>query len=123
MKVEQRIGRVDRIGQTRPVQVRNLFLTNERGDCLDERVLIVLQDRINVFQESIGSLDPILGDVEDEIRRVALEVETKDQEEAFQELGQQLGMRMYEARRMAEIIDQDFIMSVTAFAWTQRTGC
>lgn len=55
MRVEQRIGRVDRIGQTRPVTIYNLV----NVDTIEERVLDVLEKRIRLFEESIGSLDPI----------------------------------------------------------------
>jgi superfamily II DNA or RNA helicase len=63
MKVEQRIGRVDRIGQRRTVQIWNLAC----ADTVEERVLDVLQRRIGLFEESVGSLDPILGNLEDDI--------------------------------------------------------
>ena len=59
MKVEQRIGRLDRIGQTAPVRIYNLYCEGT----VEERVLEVLANRIGLFQESVGSLDPILGTV------------------------------------------------------------
>ncbi len=60
MKVEQRIGRLDRIGQRRDVHVYNFSLL----DTVEERVLEVLSRRINAFEETIGGLDPILGQME-----------------------------------------------------------
>ena len=60
MKVEQRIGRVDRIGQNEPVVVFNLFVE----ETIEERVLDVLEHRINLFKEAIGGLEPILGEIE-----------------------------------------------------------
>src|SRR5439155_3769133 len=45
MRVEQRIGRLDRIGQTRPVHVYNLYCE----DTVEERVLDVLANRIGLF--------------------------------------------------------------------------
>jgi SNF2 family DNA or RNA helicase len=63
MKVEQRIGRVDRIGQKRTVQIWNLACAGT----IEERVLNVLQVRIGLFEDSVGSLDPILGTLEDDI--------------------------------------------------------
>ena len=68
MRVEQRIGRLDRIGQKRPVRIYNLFCE----DTVEERVLEVLEQRIGLFQESVGSLDPILGEVERDIERLVL---------------------------------------------------
>ncbi len=68
MKVEQRIGRLDRIGQKHPVQIYNLFCEGT----VEERVLDVLAHRIGLFEESVGSLDPILGEVERDIERLVL---------------------------------------------------
>jgi hypothetical protein len=68
MRVEQRIGRLDRIGQKHPVRIYNLFCENT----VEERVLEVLDRRIGLFEESVGSLDPILGDVERDIERLVL---------------------------------------------------
>jgi SNF2 family DNA or RNA helicase len=63
MKVEQRIGRVDRIGQKRTVQIWNLACR----ETVEERVLTVLDQRIGLFEESVGALDPILGSLEEDI--------------------------------------------------------
>src|SRR5262249_30558380 len=68
MRVEQRIGRLDRIGQKHPVRIYNLYCQ----DTVEERVLDVLQHRIGLFEESVGSLDPILGEVERDIERLVL---------------------------------------------------
>ena len=68
MKVEQRIGRLDRIGQKHPVQIYNLYCEGT----VEERVLDVLAQRIGLFEESVGSLDPILGEVERDIERLVL---------------------------------------------------
>ena len=58
MRVEQRIGRVDRIGQDSVVQIFNLSVEGT----IEERVLDVLGDRINVFEQTVGGLDAILGE-------------------------------------------------------------
>ncbi|WP_438040185.1 DEAD/DEAH box helicase [Sorangium sp. So ce128] len=61
MVVEQRIGRIDRIGQEAPVLVIRNFVVE---DSIEERILKRLFDKIRVFEESIGELDPILGEGE-----------------------------------------------------------
>ena len=69
MKVEQRIGRVDRIGQTKPISIFNLWVK----DTVEERVLDILENRIRMFTETVGELDPILGDsdnIESDIRKI-----------------------------------------------------
>ena len=66
MKVEQRIGRIDRIGQRRPVYIYNLAVVGT----IEERVLELLEHRIRLFTESVGALEPILGEVEKELERI-----------------------------------------------------
>jgi superfamily II DNA or RNA helicase len=50
MRIEQRIGRVDRIGQTRPVRAFNLTLESS----VDERVLTVLQAKLDTIRAELG---------------------------------------------------------------------
>ena len=58
MRVEQRIGRIDRFGQREPRIVVASFFAEET---IDTRILERLYDRIGVFEQSIGELEPILG--------------------------------------------------------------
>lgn len=51
MRIEQRIGRVDRIGQTFPVQAFNLVLENS----VDARVLAVLEAKLWTILEELGA--------------------------------------------------------------------
>ena len=62
MLIEQRLGRIHRIGQTEPVEVVNLCT----GGTAEERILEVLDQRVNLFELVVGELDMILGEVEDE---------------------------------------------------------
>jgi hypothetical protein len=56
-KVEQRIGRIDRIGQKWPeVTIVNLFLR----DSIDERVYGVLRTRCRLFEHFVGAMQPVL---------------------------------------------------------------
>jgi SNF2 family DNA or RNA helicase len=56
MKVEQRIGRIHRIGQEREVYVFNIALE----DTIEEYVLERLYHKIDLFQQSVGELSEIL---------------------------------------------------------------
>ena len=56
MRVEQRIGRIDRFGQESPTVAVASFNVS---DTIDSRILDRLYQRINVFEESIGELEPI----------------------------------------------------------------
>jgi len=50
MRLEQRIGRVDRIGQTRPVRAINFVLE----DSVEHRVLEVLEEKLKVIFDELG---------------------------------------------------------------------
>ncbi len=62
MAIEQRIGRLHRMGQTREVRVYNLCL----ADSIEERVLDVLDRRVQLFQLVVGEMDMVLGNLAEE---------------------------------------------------------
>ncbi|HEV2973356.1 MAG TPA: SNF2-related protein [Pirellulales bacterium] len=61
MKIEQRIGRVHRFGQTREVFVFNLCTANS----LEARILNVLNEKIRMFELVVGEVGSILGNLEE----------------------------------------------------------
>jgi len=68
MRVEQRIGRIDRIGQaSAEVQILNLYVENT----IEEDTYVTLKNRINLFEEVVGPLQPILAEMPRILRRVA----------------------------------------------------
>ena len=83
-KVEQRIGRVDRIGQRHAeVRIVNFFLAHS----VDEQVYVTLRQRCGLFEHFIGHMQPVLavarrfllgqGETLDSIRRAADEVDSE----------------------------------------------
>lgn len=76
MRVEQRIGRIDRIGQPRPVvAIANLYTEGT----IEQDAYAILQERIGFFEEVVGPLQPILAEMPRLLRRVALgEMERAD---------------------------------------------
>ena len=62
MQIEQRLGRIHRIGQQHDVVLTNLV----GGQTIEERILGVLETKINLFELVVGELDMILGRVEDD---------------------------------------------------------
>ena len=62
MRIEQRIGRLHRIGQTRDVFVFNLSVK----ETLEDYVIDLLDNKINMFEMVIGEIEPILGHLEKE---------------------------------------------------------
>lgn len=68
MRVEQRIGRIDRIGQEAPiVKILNLYMHGT----IEEDAYYTLRHRIGAFEEVIGPLQPILAEMPRIFRRLA----------------------------------------------------
>jgi SNF2 family DNA or RNA helicase len=97
MQIEQRLGRVHRIGQQQDVQLTNLV---SRGT-LEERLLEVLQAKINLFELVVGELDMILGRVADELDFETLVfrhyVDSRDEDEFASRL-EEVGDELAQAR-------------------------
>jgi SNF2 family DNA or RNA helicase len=58
MEIEQRIGRLHRIGQQHPVRIFNLV----QAGTLQEHLLQILQEKLNLFELVVGETGLILGD-------------------------------------------------------------
>ena len=68
MKIEQRIGRIDRLGQKSPkVTIWNLFYENT----IDERIYVRLYQRLDIFRKTLGELEAVLGE---EIKKLTSEL-------------------------------------------------
>ena len=69
MRVEQRIGRIDRIGQEYPVVwISNYFYQ----DTIEDQIYQRLADRIDWFEVVVGDLQPILAQVGEVTKRLAM---------------------------------------------------
>ena len=78
MEVEQRIGRLDRIGQNSPViNIYNFWIEGT----IEQRILDRLYSRIGIFERSIGELEMILGDELSTIERDILSKRLTPEEE------------------------------------------
>jgi SNF2 family DNA or RNA helicase len=62
MQIEQRLGRIHRIGQSHDVTLHNLV---SRGT-IEERILHILEAKLNLFELVVGELDMVLGRVAEE---------------------------------------------------------
>jgi hypothetical protein len=60
MKIEQRIGRIHRIGQEKEVRIFNLCSANS----IEDYILDILDRKINMFEMVIGEIEMILGRVQ-----------------------------------------------------------
>ncbi|SEJ51549.1 helicase-related protein [Demequina mangrovi] len=59
MEIEQRIGRIDRIGQA---ESKMLVASFHNEETIDERIVARVLDRIRIFEDSIGALEPIVNE-------------------------------------------------------------
>ncbi|MBI4814816.1 MAG: DEAD/DEAH box helicase [Deltaproteobacteria bacterium] len=62
MRVEQRIGRIHRIGQTREVFVFNLATKNT----VEDRLLHVLDEKLAMFELVVGEIGDVLGELDED---------------------------------------------------------
>lgn len=62
MQIEQRLGRIHRIGQQHDVLLTNLVTR----DTIEDHILRVLEAKVNLFELVVGELDMILGRIEDD---------------------------------------------------------
>ncbi len=93
MRIEQRLGRIHRVGQTEEVLLSNLVSANT----IEDRILSVLEARINLFELVVGELDMILGrigedfDFETSIFRAHVQsAHEPDFQSRLEEIGEQL---------------------------------
>jgi len=69
MRVEQRIGRIDRLGQRfEDIRIINLHYQ----DTVETEVYLALSSRIRLFEDMVGGLQPILSAISKEIGAIAL---------------------------------------------------
>ena len=62
MAIEQRIGRIDRIGQKREVFIFNLVTSGT----LEEQILHILDEKISMFELVVGEVGAILGGLDED---------------------------------------------------------
>jgi superfamily II DNA or RNA helicase len=78
MRIEQRIGRIDRIGQrAERIVILNIFL----AETLDDRVYVRLFERLRIFERALGSIEGILGDMIREMSFDLLRHDLTDEQE------------------------------------------
>ncbi len=77
MRVEQRIGRIDRIGQRySTVRIHNFYYDGT----VEAKVYRKLRDRINAFATVVGNLQPILAQVPTFIERAVMSADPEEED-------------------------------------------
>ncbi|KAB2310667.1 DEAD/DEAH box helicase [Betaproteobacteria bacterium SCN2] len=102
MKIEQRIGRIDRIGQKADrILIWNMFL----GDTLDDRVYTRLFDRLKIFEQALGATEGILGEQINAMSYELLRHHLSPEEE--EEVIQQTAVAMEQNNRLQTQLEDD----------------
>ena len=110
MAIEQRIGRLHRIGQAREVFVFNLVVR----DTIEEQVLRILDEKINMFELVVGEIGSILGELEEgqdfaELVFAAwVETAAAERASAFEALGQRLAAAKSQYESVKALDDELF---------------
>jgi SNF2 family DNA or RNA helicase len=93
MRIEQRVGRVHRIGQDHDVFVFNFC----QAGTVEEQILRVLHDKINMFELVVGEMDAILGTLDDarDFAEIVMDLwisgsQSGEVEQSFEELAKRL---------------------------------
>lgn len=93
MRIEQRVGRVHRIGQTQEVFVFNIC---SKGS-LEERILRLLDEKIRMFELVVGEVGSILGNLDegDQFESLVLDMwinagDEAELDQSFESLGEAL---------------------------------
>jgi SNF2 family DNA or RNA helicase len=112
MSVEQRIGRIDRIGQDRDVYVYNLALDGT----IEDYVLEKLYGKIDVFHQTVGGLKEILSEREQSSGQFEQEVleqmisagSERELENNFEEMAVDLEDDMESAKKAQQFNEEVF---------------
>ncbi len=111
MKIEQRIGRIHRLGQEKEVHIFNLCSAGS----LEDYILDVLDKKINMFEMVIGEIDMILGrvrgeqDFSDMVYEIWLNAATEsDRKAGFDQLGAHLKRSKAGYRKTQQLDDALF---------------
>jgi superfamily II DNA or RNA helicase len=70
MRIEQRIGRIDRFGQNSEKVLIYNFIT---PGTVEERIFFRCFERLGIFKDTIGDLEEVLGEVVEDLTKIALD--------------------------------------------------
>jgi SNF2 family DNA or RNA helicase len=110
MRIEQRIGRVHRLGQSHEVQVYNFVLK----DTIDDYVLRLLYEKINLFTMTIGAMETVLAevregelDLEERLLELLLESGSREQlQRDVERLGRELTLGCEQQRAATSLTEE-----------------
>lgn len=102
MRIEQRIGRLDRYGQKSPkIHIYNFSVENT----VESNIFLRLCNRIGVFEQYIGELEPILGNAINQLTREI--INTKLTPEQQKEKADHLAIVIEKKKQELELFDKE----------------
>ena len=116
MKIEQRIGRIDRYGQkSEAVAIKNFITPGTVDADIYERCLL----RIGVFEHAVGGSEEILGTVTQEIRSIAesFDLTAEQRAERLEQLADNQIRNINEERQLEEQQAQLFGLNIPEQSW------
>ena len=119
MRIEQRIGRIDRRGQqSEVVQIYNVITADTVDADIYNRCLI----RIGVFERSIGDCEEILGEIGSGIEKIAMDVRLTDEErrKKLEQIADNEVLRVQELERLEEEEKGLFGFDLTSLATSDQ---
>lgn len=107
MRVEQRIGRLDRIGQVYPtVRIYNFYYDGT----VEAKVYKKLRDRIDTFQNVVGNLQPILAKVPTFIEQAVMSADPEEEDVLMADFDK----NVLDAPPLRPALDEIVVMDVEA---------
>ncbi|MGQ3053669.1 MAG: helicase-related protein [Roseateles sp.] len=119
MRIEQRIGRIDRYGQTsETVGIFNFVTPGTIDGDIYDRCL----SRIGVFQHAIGGNEEILGDITRELHSIAETFSLSEVERSrrLQQLADNKIRQIEEEQQLEQRQGELFGLNIAAASWEQR---
>lgn len=108
MQVEQRIGRLDRFGQQHEkVLIFNMMVPGT----IETDIIGRLYERIDIFKESIGDLEPILRDVLEDVNHIVADAKLTDAQKV--EKAAAAAIQIENQKRDVELLSEDASLMVT----------
>lgn len=119
MRIEQRIGRIDRRGQqSEMVSIYNM-ITN---DTVDADIYFRCLMRIGIFESSIGECEEILGDIATQLDHIAMDTTLTDEERKIklEQMADNEVRRLQEMNRLEEEEKEFFGFDLSEYMTSQE---
>ena len=102
MRVEQRIGRLDRYGQLNPKILIYNFSVN---GTIEANIFLRLCNRIGIFEQYVGELEPIIGEMVKQITQDVLNVDLTPEQQ--KDKADQMAMVIERKKQELELFDKE----------------